>query len=93
MATSTDGTQHFCLIYHAGRPKDDYSLFTESAHACLEWRDKVGKAIELRKVLRVPNEVFLVNTLVLRQARSEGSSQSNDWNFAGKVTCSVPYSV
>ena len=93
VATSADRTQHFCLIYHVGGPKDDYSLFTKSAYTCSEWREKVEKAIGVRKVSLVLNEVFLVNALVPGLVESEGSLQGNGRDFVGKVTCSTPFSV
>jgi len=63
----------------------------------LEWKAKLEEAIGLKKIVQRSN-VFEMKTLSVDTffapalMANASSSWNNDGNFAGKVTCSVPFS-
>ena len=87
-----------CTIYHNGRLGGLYTLYAETAQVRREWKAKLEEAIELRKVVQESNKVFEVETLSVDTffaptlMANAGPSWNNDGNFAGKATCSVPFS-
>ena len=87
-----------CTIHHQGRLDDPCTLFAESASERLWWKTKLEDAIELRKVAKVSNKLFEMETLSVGtffaptlMANTE-PVRNNGGNFTGKVTCSVPFS-
>lgn len=87
-------------IHHNGRLGGAYILFTESAPARTEWKQKLEEAMGIRKVVQESNRVFEVETLsadtflVPSVQLGPASPQWNqDTSFTGKVTCSVPFSA
>ena len=86
------------MIHHNGRLGGLYTLYAKSSQAWLEWKAKLEEAICLRRVARESNKVFEVETLSVDTFSdpalmvNPGPSWNCDWNFTGKVTCSVPFS-
>ena len=87
-----------CTIHHSCRLGGLYTLYAESSQVRLEWKAKLEEAIGLRKVVQESNKVFDAETLSVdtffapTPMANAGPSCNNDGNFAGKVTCSVPFS-
>ena len=87
-----------CVIHHNGRLGGLYTLYAKSSQARLEWKAKLEEAICLRRVAQESNKVFEVETLSVDTFSdpaltvNPGPSWNCDWNFTGKVTCSVPFS-
>ncbi|KAJ7173704.1 CNH domain-containing protein [Mycena filopes] len=87
-------------IHHNGRLGGAHILFSESAQARSEWKQKLEEALGIRKVVQESNRVFEVETLsadtflVPSVQIGPASPQWNqDTSFTGKVTCSVPFNT
>ena len=96
---AVDGTRavYLCTISHNSRLGGIYTLFAGSTRERSEWKAKLEEAIGLRKF--VSNPIFKMKTLsadtfLVRAPPAKvgpSSSWSNNVNFTGKVTCSVPF--
>lgn len=87
-----------CTINHNGRLGGLWTVYSESAQARSEWKQKLDEAIVLRKVVTDANKVFEIETLssdTFLVPAMNASQQNSSWNdenvFTGKVTCSVPF--
>ncbi|KAJ6561073.1 signal transducer [Mycena vulgaris] len=87
-------------VHHNGRLGGAHILFSESAQARTEWKQKLEEALGIRKVVQESNRVFEVETLsadtflVPSVQLGPASPQWNqDTSFTGKVTCSVPFNT
>ncbi|KAL0068394.1 Rho guanine nucleotide exchange factor [Marasmius tenuissimus] len=89
-----------CTIHHNGRMGGAYILYAESAQHRTEWRTKLEEAMGLRKVVQESNKVFELETLSSDTflvppviGASSETAWSNENQFTGKVTCSVPFNT
>ncbi|KAF7317781.1 hypothetical protein MKEN_00865900 [Mycena kentingensis (nom. inval.)] len=87
-------------IHHNGRLGGAYILFSDSAQARTEWKQKLEEALGIRKVVQESNRVFEVETLsadTFLVPSVQVGPPSPQWNqgtsFTGKVTCSVPFNT
>ncbi|KAJ7623683.1 signal transducer [Roridomyces roridus] len=87
-------------IHHNGRLGGPHILFSESAQARSEWKQKLDEALGIRKVVQESNRVFEIETLsadTFMMPSIQVASASQQWNqdtsFTGKVTCSVPFNT
>lgn len=86
-------------LHHNGRLGGPYILYTESAQARNEWKQKIEEALGLRTVVQESNKVFEVETLSAdtflvpsMMANTPSPTWTQDTTYTGKVTCSVPFS-
>ncbi|KAH7105901.1 Dbl-like domain-containing protein [Auriculariales sp. MPI-PUGE-AT-0066] len=88
-----------CTIHHNGRLGGLYTLYAESAAARVEWLQKLQEATGLRAVVQESNKVFEIEPLsadtflVPHITGNQAPSWSEDSQYTGKVTCSVPFST
>jgi hypothetical protein len=89
-----------CTLHHTGRLGGLHVLYAETAPARAEWREKLGEAQGLRKVVQEANKVFEVETLSVDTFLAPSfpaAPTSGSWNaegaLTGQVTCSVPFSA
>ncbi|KAJ7780269.1 CNH domain-containing protein [Mycena maculata] len=87
-------------IHHNGRLGGAHILFSESAQARTEWKQKLEEALGIRKVVQESNRVFEVETLSADtflvpsvQLNATSPQWNQDTSFTGKVTCSVPFNT
>ncbi|KAG6909360.1 hypothetical protein DXG01_000799 [Tephrocybe rancida] len=80
---------------HNGHAGESYTLYTDSAQARMEWKQKLDDALILRKVAQESNKAFepriLSADLFLFSAK--GSTTSPGWNYDGDVTGKVACSI
>ncbi|EJD48095.1 Dbl-like domain-containing protein [Auricularia subglabra TFB-10046 SS5] len=88
-----------CTIHHNGRMGGLYTLYAESAAARVEWHQKLQEATGLRAVVQESNKVFEIEPLsadtflVPQINNNQSQSWSEDSQYTGRVTCSVPFST
>ncbi|TCD64248.1 hypothetical protein EIP91_004317 [Steccherinum ochraceum] len=86
-----------CTVHRDGRFGGIYTMFTESAQARTEWKQKLDEAIGLRRVVQDSVKAFEVETLnaetfAATTADPYGySSPTRDHVHTGEVTCSAPF--
>ncbi|KAJ7272700.1 CNH domain-containing protein [Mycena haematopus] len=87
-------------IHHNGRLGGAQILFSESAQARTEWKQKLEEAMGIRKVVQESNRVFEVETLSADtflvpsvQVGPPSPHWNQDTSYTGKVTCSVPFNT
>lgn len=86
-----------CTVHHNGRLGGLYTLYAETAAARVEWLQKLQEATGLRSVVQESNKVFEIEPLsadtflVPHITGNQAPSWSEDSQFTGKVTCSVPF--
>jgi hypothetical protein len=87
-------------IHHNGRLGGANILFSESAQARTEWKQKLEEAMGIRQVVQESNRVFEVETLSSDtflvpsvQVGAPSPQWNQDTSYTGKVTCSVPFSA
>ncbi|KAJ7319295.1 CNH domain-containing protein [Mycena albidolilacea] len=87
-------------IHHNGRLGGANILFSESAQARTEWKQKLEEAMGIRQVVQESNRVFEVETLSSDtflvpsvQVGAPSPQWNQDTSYTGKVTCSVPFNT
>ncbi|KAG6873148.1 hypothetical protein C0995_002300 [Termitomyces sp. Mi166 len=86
-------------FYYSGRMGGTYVLYAESSRARTKWKEKLDDAFTLRKSIQESSKVFELRTLSAATfasnpfANTTLTARSQDHAFAGKVTCSVPFST